>query len=335
MKVLFVGDPHLKINRFELSKSFLKWLNSTIQELKPDVVVNLGDSFDTHSVLRSEIMTEFMNHVYSVLKLNIPYIYLVGNHDLYKPSDNKYHALSHLVGRIDNFYIIDKTQDLFDMTFVPYLHNPAIFPLKTLDICVAHQTFKGADYGNITTQDGVDSEAVSASIIISGHIHKKQDLGKVIYPGSPFSQGVNDINQIKGLMLFDTKTFERKFIKCPLPMWRGDKLTIEPGFTTEDMYKYFVNNLVNSLDHWTIEIVGPKAEIIKYLESAKHKKAIEEISLKIKTSFTDREKRQVRIESLSIDNIIAQYVAKVYSGSLNKSILTEKALDILKSTLVS
>lgn len=334
MKVLFIGDPHLKITRFDLSKSFLKWLTETILKVKPDLVVNLGDTFDTHAVVRSEVMTEFMNHVYSVVDNGIPYVYLLGNHDQFKPNDSKYHALSHLVGKIDNFHVVDTVQNLYDMTFVPYVHDVAHFPSKTLPICVAHQTFKGADYGSIVTQDGVDPEAVSADVIISGHIHLRQDLGKVIYPGSPFSQGVNDINQVKGIMLFDTDTLTREFITCPLPIWRGDKYIIEPGFTVDDMHEYLASNLPNSTDHWVIEITGPKAEITKYLDSEQYKKIIDKVDIRIKTSFTDREKKQIRIESLSIDNIVSQYISKVYAGTLNKEELTSKALEVLKSTLV-
>src|ERR1017187_2523235 len=115
-KVLFIGDCHIKINRLDLGLRFLTWLNQLIEEQKPDLVVNLGDLFDTHSVVRSEVMTEFMSHVDKVLKLNIPYVYLLGNHDLYKVGDYRYHALKHLVNKIPNLHIVDTTQELFGMT---------------------------------------------------------------------------------------------------------------------------------------------------------------------------------------------------------------------------
>jgi predicted MPP superfamily phosphohydrolase len=143
MKVLFIGDCHLKINQFQLGLQFLSWLDKLIAEEEPDLVVNLGDFFNDHAVLRSEVMTEFMKHVESVLRLKIPYLYLVGNHCQYRPKDSKYHALKHLVGKIPNFHVIDTPQDLFGMTFVPFQPNPASFPTKSLPICVAHQTFKG------------------------------------------------------------------------------------------------------------------------------------------------------------------------------------------------
>src|ERR1700680_1554966 len=107
---LFIGDPHLKINRFDLATSFLNWLNKLIEEQKPDLVVNLGDTFDTHAVLRSEVLNEFMKHVYGVLSQKIPYVYLVGNHDMYKPNDPKYHAMLPFKNRIKDFYVVDEIQ---------------------------------------------------------------------------------------------------------------------------------------------------------------------------------------------------------------------------------
>lgn len=338
-KILAIGDPHLKINHFDLSKRFLEWITSIIQQQKPDLIVNLGDTFDNHAVLRSEIMTEFMKHV-DVARAVAPYIYLIGNHDQFKPNDSKYHALSHLRDRVDNFIIIDKTTNLHGITFVPYCHNPNLFPKETSPICIAHQLFKGADYGNITTKDGVDSSClIGTEIIISGHIHKRQRLDnsrskgpEVFYVGSPFALSASDINQIKGVSIIDTATYEETFIQCPLPMWRGDKFIIEPNFTTNDMHHYLSANLPRSKDHWVIDITGPKAEIINYLKSQEYKTMIENVDVKIKTSFTDKEKRQIRIESLSIENIISQYVTKVYSGSLDKKLLIEKAIEILRLT---
>jgi DNA repair exonuclease SbcCD nuclease subunit len=334
-KVLFIGDPHLKITRFDLAKNFLSWINHVIKTEKPDLVVNLGDTFDTHAVVRSEVLSEFLNHVDFVRDI-CPYIYLLGNHDMFKPNDNKYHALKHLKGKIDRFTIVDETINLHDMTFVPYVHNPENFPKQSLPICVAHQTFKGADFGDITTKDGVDaSSVVGAEIIISGHIHKRQRMvagehggPEVLYIGSPFSQSSSDINQIKGVSIIDTSSYKEEFISCPLPTWRGLKYEISPTFSIEKMHDDMSVQL-NDTDHWVVEISGPKSEILGYLGSKKGKGITVGRDIKIKTVFTDREKRQVQIEALSLDHIISQYIDKVYSGSLDKELLKSKSIEII------
>jgi len=341
-RVLFIGDPHLKINRFDLAMQFLQWVDGIISTHKPDLVVNLGDTFDTHAVVRSEILTEFLNHVVSVNK-TCPYIYLLGNHDMYKPSDNKYHALKHLKGKIKGFTVVDELIDLHGMTFVPYVHDPENFPKQTLPICVAHQTFKGADFGDITTKDGVDANSIAgAEIIISGHIHKRQRLAsggpEVIYCGSPFSQSASDINQVKGVSIFDTDTLNEEFIVCPLPMWKGVKYQLDQSFSTVEMHEDLMQTL-NNEDHWIIEITGPKAEILGYLGSKKGKSLTVGRDVKIKTVFTDKEKRQVRIEAVSLSSIVSQYIDKVYSGSIDKDLLKQKAHEVAEqlnsgSTLV-
>lgn len=325
---MFCGDPHLKINRFELANKFLGWLDSVVLEHKPDLFVNLGDTFDTHSVVRSEVMTEFMRHVGRVLETGTPYVYLLGNHDQYRPADSKYHALKHVKNVIPNFHVIDEITELFDMTFVPYIHDPNLFPTKTSSICVAHQTFKGADYGDIVTKDGVDSDSVSADIIISGHIHKRQVLGKVVYPGSPFAQSVSDVNQIKGLMLFDSSNFKSTFIQTPMPNWRGLKYDISPSLDIDQMHLSLSQEL-NPDDHWVIDVTGPRAEIEHYFGSERWRVLAEGKDIKRRTNFTDKEKRQVRLEARSMESIISDYFNKVYSGSLDKELLAKRAIDLL------
>lgn len=333
-RVLFVGDPHLKITRFDLAKQFLTWVDKIIIETKPDLVVNLGDTFDTHAVVRSEVMHEFMKHV-DATRLVCPYVYLLGNHDCFKPSDMKYHALSHLVDKISNFHIVDKVQDIHGMTFVPYIHNPDNFPKKTLPICVAHQTFKGADYGDITTKDGVDADSIEqCELVISGHIHKKQQLHErrvqVVYVGSPFSQSASDLNQIKGLSLIDTNTYKETFIQCPLPIWKGLKYELTAILDAQEMHEDIVQQL-NDKDHWVIEITGPKAEVLGYLGSKKGKSITSGRDVKIKTIFTDKEKKQMRIQASSLDLIVSEYLDKIYSGSIDRQLLKLKANELYKA----
>lgn len=335
MKVLFIGDPHLKITRFDLAKQFLEWINGVILKHKPDLVVNLGDTFDTHAVIRSEVMTEFFLHVKEVTDV-CPYIYLLGNHDMYKPNDSKYHALKHVKDVIPGFTVVDEVIELYDMTFIPYIHKPENFPKQSLPICVAHQTFKGADYGDITTKDGVDAASVvGADVIISGHIHKRHRLvsggAEVIYIGSPFSQSATDINQVKGVSIIDTATYAEEFIVCPLPMWKGVKFELSPVFNAEEMHEELMETL-NDKDHWVVEITGPKSEVLGYLGSKKGKSITVGRDVKIKTKFTDKEKQQVRIEALSLQDIVSQYIDKVYSGSIDKDLLKSTANEIYKST---
>jgi len=334
MRVLFIGDPHLKINRFDLACNFLKWLNRLIIEQKPDLVVNLGDTFDTHAVLRSEVLNEFIKHVDVVLGLGIPYVYLLGNHDMYKPNDPKYHAMLPFKGKIHNFHIIDEIQDFQGMTFVPYQYYGYNFPKKTLPVVVAHQTFIGADYGPIRATEGVDANGITGcDVIISGHIHTKSVLGSVIYVGSPFSQSASDVDQIKGITIFDSDTYKTTFSPCPMPMWRRFTFVVDgQGQSIEVLSRELANAVSGSQDHWVIELEGPKAEIVSYLGSKEYREAIAGVDVKVKTKFTDNEKKKISIEARSMEHIVSEYIVKVYNGSIDKEELSNKAREILSQS---
>jgi DNA repair exonuclease SbcCD nuclease subunit len=335
-RVLFIGDPHLKINRFDLALNFLSWLDKTIEEQKPDLVVNLGDTFDTHAVLRSEVLNEFMKHVYRVLDQGIPYVYLLGNHDMYKPNNAKYHALLSFKNKIENFYVVDEVCNLFGMTFVPYQHNIANFPLDSLPVVVAHQTFIGADYGPIRDTIGVDpGRLTSCEIVISGHIHTRQRLvGEstrcdILYVGSPFSQSASDVDQVKGITVFDLATYAETFIQCPLPAWRRLSAVVSQHTTIEMIHGMVLELIKDSKDHWVFELEGPQAEMTGYLGSKDYLDAIVGVDVKVKTKFTDKEKKKVAIEAKSMEHILSEYIVKVYSGSIDKDELMKRAKLVL------
>ena len=336
-RVLFIGDPHLKINRFDLALKFLTWLDKLIAEQKPDLVVNLGDTFDTHAVLRSEVTNEFMKHVYKTIDSGIPYVYLLGNHDMYRPNSAQYHAMRTYKDRIKDLYVVDEVQELFDMTFVPYLHDGSKFPKTTLPICVAHQTFLGADYGPIRAAEGVDPNSIAgAELIISGHIHTKSIVERrVHYVGSPFSQSASDVDQIKGITIVDTDTFRQTFYETPLPNWRRLKVVMDQTTTAEILHAMVLQDIAGSKDHWVLELEGPKAEIVGYLGSDEYIKAIAGVDVKVKTKYSDKEKKKLSIESKSMEHILSEYVVKVYNGSLSKETLLETAKAILSESRVS
>jgi predicted phosphodiesterase len=334
MKLLILGDPHLKITRFDLASTFLHWIDNLIIELKPHAVVNLGDTFDTHAVLRSEIKCEFRAHVDFAIQNTLcnKYYYILGNHDFYKPKDSMYHALGDWEG-IEGLTIVNKVYDNGHMTFVPYLPDHTKFPKDTSRICFAHQTFVGADYGNQRQEIGVVSEDVAAEIIISGHVHKPQEFGKVIYVGSAYSQGLDDVDQVKRVMLFDTETYERQYFYPPLPLWYKRSYELSNNFTVDSLHTEL--STLDSKHHWVIEIVGPKAEILAYLNSSIYKKLTKSIDLRVSPVFTDNKKQRVQIRAVSVDGIVGEYLDKVYSGSLDKELIKRKTLELLSNLKTS
>jgi DNA repair exonuclease SbcCD nuclease subunit len=326
-KVLCIGDIHGKMSQFSVFKQFLDWSAEIAIKNRVDFVVNLGDTFHNHAVLRSEILTEFRSHVESIVNSGIPYIYIVGNHDCYKPDDMKYHALQGLVG-IDKFTVIDSVQHIDNMTFVPYCYDRANFPSDVKEIVFAHQSFSGSSYGNIVADPNhistVDPEPLPCELIYSGHIHLRQTIGKVRYPGSPFSWSASDVGQVKGVVIFDTENYQETFYQSPTPMWHKISLYMDkdPGVALS-------KSLGSKIDHYVIETTGTKASIASFLSSKEFKKAIDGFSVSVKAISTDNDKVIQSITATSIDGIVKEYVERVYRGSIDKQSLLRAAMDIM------
>lgn len=319
MRILISGDPHLQMSRFASAKTFLAWVDQVIDEHKPDMFINLGDTFHDHAILRSEILSEFGNHVKRVCK-RIPYFYILGNHDLFTPRDSTYHALQVFKDVYPNFTVIDSITHREDlgMTFVPFQPDHRTFPTETLPICVAHQTFAGCDFGGYRPDDGVDPDKVSAELIISGHIHLKQAFGKVFYPGSPYSQSMKDIGQVKGLSLLDTDTFKIKFIQCPLPSWHSLEVAVSDIKSTVAM----VRDSINQNDNWVVVFTGPRKEIAAVFDSKEWKKLCEKSRISTRTKYVDSDRvERIKIKAHTITDVVEEYVDRVYSGGVDKSLI--------------
>jgi DNA repair exonuclease SbcCD nuclease subunit len=318
MRILLLGDPHLKISRFNESVELLKWFNTLVLEIKPDLVVNLGDTMDTHGVLRSELMYEFKRHVEECVAV-CPYIYVIGNHDLHRVNSYRYHALQSF--SIPGMKVVDEITDLYNITFVPYTHDLTQFPMNTKSICIAHQTFVGCDYGYYRPDVGVDADKCNAEIIISGHVHKRQNFGKVYYPGTPSAHDLNDIDQIKGVDLFDTETYEFSFFPSPFPNYKSLTYNLSSGSSIEEIHNDLLQTL-NDKDYWIVKLKGPKPEIIAYMKSKDWLKLQKKYNTRIKPEFVSGEKvERVKIKSADIYNIVDEYIDKVYDGALDKDVL--------------
>ena len=315
-KILFIGDPHIRHSHLKDGVELLQWVESVAEAEKPDLVVNLGDTFDDHSVIRAEVLSIVNDHLMRLQAAKFPVIMVLGNHDMWKPNSNKYHALEVFKGRKD-LVVVDKTATINGVTYVPYLPDPADWPkdAKT-DIYVTHNTFIGADYGPSCAKDGVDTAQVEADLVVSGHIHKRQLLkeGLIVYPGTPSSLTASDANQVKGLMILDSDTLEMRFIDSPFPMWR----TLEIDLSSS-------NNLeLNEKDRWIVKLIGPRAEVNSFLQSKYILDLKKRVQVSFKAEFTDAVKAsRTQISAPTVYSMAEQYIDRVYSGAMDKVSLKE------------
>lgn len=322
-KWLIHGDPHLKISNLLGAKEFFGWIQSTADEHKVFGIINLGDLFDTHGVVRAEILGEYRNFLNN--RGNLHYIHILGNHEMFTPRDATYHALQPFIDRSDDkYHVVDQPMELYNMGFVPYLTDASLFPDMKNEVVFAHQTFLGADFGNFRPEEGVDPDKLKAEIVYSGHIHMRQNVGKVRYVGSPVAQGVNDTDQTKGIVIFDDETLREQFIPSPFPMYRS--LTVDLA-STKPLESLIVQ--LNKDDNWIVDIQGPKLEIASFLSSPGVMALKKKVKIRFRSKPTDTGKERVSIKAVSVPDMIAEYIDRVYDGQLDKTILKSEMAKML------
>lgn len=228
LKILVVGDPHCKISSIGEIDLLREEVLAIAKRVKLDLVVIAGDLLNDHEkthVLAYNAAVKLLSEVSAVITT----VYVLGNHDMVNNSgflhqDHFFQAMKLWDPSEHDLWIVDEPLWLRDgdlwiehhfkpdvargMLFVPFV-PPGRF-MEAVTKCphwtkaraiFAHQEFKGASMGAIESKHG-DEWPEDAPLVISGHIHPYQRLGKnIIYPGTPYQTGFGE-NEKKTVSLF-------------------------------------------------------------------------------------------------------------------------------------
>lgn len=219
MKVLWIGDPHIKPSNVEEAEKLMHFIMDTIREERPNRVHIVGDLFHTHSVVHLSVL-EFWNGWLDCLIVDpeIDVYVLSGNHDKATTEEFSFTALTvfqHMRAR--NLKICELPRIEGPFAYVSYYHNPETFieiangcAEKGAKVLVCHQTFAGSQFETgFYAPDGIDASRLKFDLIMSGHIHTRQVLKNiatgqtVVYPGTPKWDISSDANENKGIWMYE------------------------------------------------------------------------------------------------------------------------------------
>lgn len=192
MKAICIGDPHFQVDNIPEVELFMERLFDYAKEVEPTFIVVLGDLLHTHERIHTTPLNKAYEFIDKLRKISKTFV-LVGNHDMTSNQNflNEQHWMNGMK-EWTNVTIVDKaiSENINDELFVfcPYV-PPSRFEeaLNTLNVdwtkarCIfAHQEFKGCKMGAIVSVDG-DSWDLNYPLVISGHIHSKQQPQENIY----------------------------------------------------------------------------------------------------------------------------------------------------------
>lgn len=262
MLLTVVGDPHAKPTNLEK----INTLFDMVEDLG-NTTVWLGDMLDTKELVRGSCLNTWLTR-FKNSKLR--HYVLVGNHDWFN-LECKAHSLEPLK-ELPNVVVVDKPMQHGSYVFLPYTHDQQLFRqwLKDFNyeglVHFCHADIEGFDYGNgLLSEEGLDvGDFKRLRRVISGHYHKYQELGKIIYLGTPFSHSFGESNQDKFIGLYDVHKDALELIPTPFPR----HITIELDCALYTGHHY------NEVDFHRVILRGTQEEIdrvtrepnVKYIE---------------------------------------------------------------------
>jgi DNA repair exonuclease SbcCD nuclease subunit len=286
------------------STALISFVIDKAKEFDVDCVEILGDLFDTHSVIRSEVL-DFWDMAFRILEIEeIPTRVMIGNHDQIgdKEREQSLNALNVFCNKYKFVNILNTTQVIDGIIYIPHTSDPELFLKRTQmggKLLIAHQTFIGAEYeSGFPAEDGIDIDSVPQEAIISGHIHKSQQIGKVFYPGAPRWLKSTDADTDKGIWLFEHNKenpaiYIKEFISTKEVVTPIIKIVFKEGEEEPTL----PNNAKVAL-----ELIGESSWIAKMRKKYKGKASIRAVPSDRKASSVDKSKL------VDIEQFLAGYV---------------------------
>lgn len=262
-KLILISDIHFGVRNDSaewldnmssyFANFFIPLLRSKVNE--GVAVCILGDLFDNRQSINIDTMNIASGIIRQIAELAPVYI-MAGNHDMSRRSDSSLNSLV-IVKGIPNVVVIDSYSSVHWKTssgssrrvgFIPYT---GIYSKETEavsksneDYIFLHTEVLGAifDSGK-PIKDGAVTTASPAKRIFSGHIHKRQELGKFTYIGSPYHLRRSDVGDLKGIYILNIDDDTLEFVPNRYsPIFQAVTLQSLLTMTLSEFKSYITNN---------------------------------------------------------------------------------------------
>lgn len=242
MKYVIIGDLHMKFQGHQMSFNNkpehihyplinLEKAKNKAKELQGTLII-AGDLIDKQKEIHQVVLSELFESLKECSEEVETYI-VMGNHDMVEYSGKYYTYL--LCQHQIQVAVPGSPIDLGDALLVSYSDREKILEdMQSLDLSrhkllVSHFGIEGAQVGYGLYQGGefkpTDFGQLGITIIL-GHYHKPQRVSKnIYYVGSPYPVRVDEREDEKRFIVFDTETSEIDSIPTEYPKFKVLKIS--------------------------------------------------------------------------------------------------------------
>lgn len=201
----------------------------TLKERGVDTILHLGDAFDSRKSIEYQSLQWAKRVVFDPMKEYTCHM-VVGNHDCYFKSTNKTNSPDLLLKDYDNVHTYSEPTEIVvdgeKILMLPWICDDNLARTRSMmesseaRFAMGHLELSGFDaYRGHKFEDGKGlvqpSEFKKFDKVLSGHFHTRSDDGRIYYMGNPYEMFWNDVNDLRGFVLFDTETGEIEYVNNP------------------------------------------------------------------------------------------------------------------------
>lgn len=223
MKIVHFADVHIRNHKYrkEYREAF-EDLYQQIEKIKPDLVINAGDTVHGKLNVSPELFADVSEHMRRVSQI-APYWLILGNHDLNLRNPSRLDAISPIVeamqGNTANELILMNSSGFhrklpgfdfwgFDIRGVRP-ERSAVLNSQGIKVGIYHGSLSGCITDQGFTLEHGESEVSQFDdfdFVLMGDIHQRQEFreGRVRYPGSLIQQNYGEIPE-KGFLVWDIR----------------------------------------------------------------------------------------------------------------------------------
>jgi DNA repair exonuclease SbcCD nuclease subunit len=304
-------------------EDFVDWFIKEAKKEQCDTCIFLGDWHHNRNTINLTTLDSSLKCLEKLGAAFDQFFWFPGNHDLFYKDKRDVHSSA--FGRhIPGVTVVDRVTTLDDVTLVPWLVGDEWKTMKDLKSRYVFGHFElPSFYMNAMVQMPDHGELQrgdlsSPEYVFSGHFHKRQHKGNVVYIGNAFPHNFADTwDDDRGMMFMEWGGVPQYRNWPDAPKFRSLKLSrlIEEKDTLMQSKMYLKVNL-------DIDISFEEANFIKETFVKEHD--VREISL-----IQDKDNVDILVEDQtdakfeSVDQIVTEQLVNIESDTFDKSTLLE------------
>ena len=304
-------------------EDFVDWFIEEAKKEQCDTCIFLGDWHHNRNTINLTTLDSSLKCLEKLGAAFDQFFWFPGNHDLFYKDKRDVHSSA--FGRhIPGVTVVDRVTTLDDVTLVPWLVGDEWKTMKDLKSRYVFGHFElPSFYMNAMVQMPDHGELQrgdlsSPEYVFSGHFHKRQHKGNVVYIGNAFPHNFADTwDDDRGMMFMEWGGVPQYRNWPDAPKFRSLKLSrlIEEKDTLMQSKMYLKVNL-------DIDISFEEANFIKETFVKEHD--VREISL-----IQDKDNVDILVEDQtdakfeSVDQIVTEQLVNIESDTFDKSTLLE------------